>query len=330
MKLLLQIIILLTALPCFAQPTGHQRIFLEIVDQGDTIHFKSNFRKGELGSNSNLRYNNYQLIDLSKDKTGFEFYNKEEFIHKTLMTDDHHIQIIRNGIDIMQIEILNAFSVYFLSIPFQKGNFRMVVNDGKENQWYVNTLPYKLMNTNSNVYNITPKDWSVFEVTSDKTEQDYFVSMQFEKQQLLALPIIPEDDPNFRNPRRIYTLRIETADYNFDGQKDYREHKMNDSTKWNYFTYKDSDIGFVLDTVLSSLDVCYFDFEKKTFIGSKTIRIDSLSTQMDNFEYIEGKITLVRQMQCVQAYHFSEKIDCFIRVLENGKWLDKEPILGAE
>lgn len=301
MKLILHIIPFFLAVACFAQPTGHQRIFFEILDQGDTIHFESNFRKGEIGSKQNLRYKNYQLNDISKDKTGFEFYRRDEYIHKTLMTDDHHIQIIRNGTDIMQIEILNAFNMYFLSIAFQKGNFKMVVNDGKENQWYVNTLPYKLMNTNSNVYNITPKDWSVFEVTSDKTEQDYFISEQFKKQQLLAKPVIPEDDPNFRNPRRINTLRIETADYNFDGQKDYREHKLNKQKEWNYFIYKDSIKGHVLDSLMSSLNITKFDVEKKTFEAKRYGKRNEEFLQTDTYEFVLGKATLVSKKPTIDT-----------------------------
>lgn len=299
MKLILLIIPFILALTCFAQPTGHQRIFFEILDQGDTIHFANNFRKGEFGSKQNLRYKNYQLIDISKDKTGFAFYRRDEFIHKTLMTDDHHIQIIRNGTDIMQIEILNAFKVYFLSIAFQKGSFRMVVNDGKENQWFVNTLPYKLMNTNSNVYNLTPKDWSAFEVISDKTEQDYFISQQFETQQLLAKPVIPEEDPNFRNPRRINTLRIETADYNFDGQKDYREHKLNKNKEWNYFIYKDSITGYVLDSLMSRLNITKFDFEKKTFEANKYGKSNKEFSQTDTYEFILRKATLVSKKPAI-------------------------------
>lgn len=330
MKLILQIILFCLTVPCLAQPTGHQKIFFEITDNGDTLHFENNFKKNEQGRKTQLTYKNYELKDISSNQTGFEFYHRAEYLHKTLMTDDHHIQIVKNKTDTMSIEISNAFNVYFMSIPFQKGKFKLSINDGNLYKWNHNTLPYKIVISESIVYDISPNDWSVFLIDNRKLEKDYFISVQFAKQQLLAKPVIPEDDPNFRNPRRIQTLKVEVADFNFDGQKDYREHKMNDSTKWNYFTYKDSDIGFVLDTLLSSLDDCYFDFKKKTFIGSKTIRIDSLSTQMDNFEYIEGKITLVRQMQCVQAYHFSEKTDCFIRVLENGKWVDKEPILGAE
>ncbi len=301
MKILFQLIIILTSLSCLAQPTGHQKIFLEITDQGDTLHFENNFRKGEFGSKPNIRYKNYQLIDISRNKTGFAFYHGNEFIHKTLMTDDHHIQIIRNGTDIMQIEILNTFNVYFLSIAFQKGNFKMVVNDGKENQWYVNTLPYKWINTNSNVYNITPKDWSAFEVTSDKTGQDYFISGQFEKQQLLAKPVIPEEDPNFKNPRRINTLRVETADYNFDGQKDYREHKLNNPKHWNYFIYKDSIKGFVLDSFMSNLNIIKFDFENKTFETKKSTKGNDGNAQTDIYEFVLGKATLVSKKPTIDV-----------------------------
>lgn len=289
------------ALACLAQPTGHQKIFFEILDQGDTIHFENNFRNGELGSKPHLKYKNYQLIDISKNKTGFAFYRGNGFIHKTLMTDDHHIQIIRNGIDIMQIEILNAFNVYFLSIVFQKGNFRMVVNDGKKNQWYVNTLPYKWMNTNSNVYNITPKDWRAFEVTSNKTEQDYFVSEQFKQQQLLAKSVLPEEDPNFKNPRRINTLRIETADYNFDGQKDYREHKLNNHNEWNYFIYKDSIKGYVLDSLMSNLTITKFDFEKKTFEAKKYGKRNEAFLETDTYEFVLGKATLISKKLAIDA-----------------------------
>lgn len=330
MKSILQIIVILTALPCFAQPTGHQKIFLEITDHGDTLDFKSCFKKDEIGHKTILAYKNYQLLDIGNNPTGFQLYPRSEFIHKTLMTDDHQIEIVKNNIDTMHIEILNAFNVYFLSIPFQKGNFRFYVNDGNENKWLVNTLPYKSMKTESRVYNITPLNWTVFQVNASKPEQDYFISKQFEKQQILLKPIIPEDDPNFRNQRRINNLKVEVADYNFDGQKDYREYKMNDTTKWNYFIYKDSVKGYVLDSLLSSLDNCYFDFEKKAFMGSKTTRINPELTQMDNYEYIDEKIILVRQMQCVHAFPNSERMDCSVYILENGSLVFKELIKGCE
>jgi hypothetical protein len=51
---------------------------------------------------------------------------------------------------------------------------------------------------------------------------------------------------------------------------------------------------------------------------------------MVNYEFIDGIITMVRQMLCVQASPNSEKKNCYVSVLENGKWVDKEPILGPE
>jgi hypothetical protein len=330
MKLILQIIALLTAFSSFAQPTGHQKIFLEITDNRDTIHFKNCFKKNEQGRKTNLVNNIYQLNDISDNPTGFEFYPRAEFIHKTLMTSNHHIQIIKNKLDTMSIEILNAFDLYFLNIPFKNGNFRLSINDGNLHKWNYNTLRYKRVDSEIFVYDITPLDWSVFQVNESKTAQDYFISIQFEKQKLLAKPVIPEADPNFRNTRRIKNLRKEIADYNFDGQKDYREHKYDDTAKWNYFIYKDSTNGYVWDTLLSSLDKSYFDFDKNKFLGAKTIRIDSLSTQMNVYEYIDGVVTLVQKRLCVQSSPNSEKINCFVSVLENGKWIDKAPILGPE
>lgn len=330
MQRILQLILICISVHCLAQPTGHSKIFLEITDNGDILHFENCFEKGEQGWKTSLTYRTYELRDISDNQTGFEYYPMAEFLHKTLMTDDHHIQIVKNKKDTMNIEILNAYNVYFLNIPFQKGNFKLWVNDGNLHKWNYNTLPFKTIKTEQIVYDITPVIWDVFQVDNRKQEVDYFISVQFAKQQLLAEPVIPKDDPNFRNPRRIGNLRVEVADFNFDGQKDYREHQMNDSTKWNYFIYKDTVTGFVLDTLLSSLDDCYFDFNKNTFVGLKTSRIDTLTTQMDNYEYIGGVVTLVRVVVCVQSFPHSEKKDCSVSVLENGKWVDKEPILGCE
>lgn len=330
MKALLHILFILTAAACFAQPTGHQKLFLEITDKGDTLHFENSFNNTATNRLLKLDCPSYQLTDISYRPDGFGFYPPTGFIHKTLMTDDHRIQIVKNKTDTMDIEILNAFRVYFLSIAFQRGHFRLYVNDGKEHQWLVNALPFKELKAQSTVYDITPRDWSVFQVNSSKSLYDYFISTQFEKQQLLVKPVIPEDDPNFRNPRRINNLRTEVADYNFDGQKDYREHKMKDTTRWNYFIYTNPAQGYVLDRFLSNLDYCYFDFEKKTFLGSKTTRVNPAFTQMFNYEYINGAITLVRQMDCVHAFSNSEKMDCSVYELKNGVMVFKELIKGCE
>lgn len=185
MKSILQIIFLCLSMACFAQPTGHQKIYLEITDKGDTIHFENNFRKGEFSSKAKLSFKIFQLIDISKNRTGFSYYPNDEFIHKTLMTDDHEIVLVKNKKDTMRIEILNAFNVYFLSIHFQNGNYRMVVNDGNKNKWAVHTLPFKNIENQQIVYNLTPNDWSVFRLSDSKILSNYFVSEQFEKQEIL-------------------------------------------------------------------------------------------------------------------------------------------------
>ncbi len=301
MKSSLILLFLLISFHAFAQPTGYQKLFLEITDAGDTLHFENNFRRNGYNSKQHLDYKNYQLIDISKNKTGFAFNTSIGWIYKTLMSNAHTIQIVRNKFDTMQIEILNAFNVYFLSIPFQEGYFRMYVNDSKENQWNVNTLPYKLMPVFSNVYNISPADWSPFKVETYKNQQDYFVSVQFERQHLLFKPVLPEEDPNFRNPRRINTLRVETGDYNFDGQKDYREHQLKNKNKWNYFIYKDSINGFVLDSFMSLLNISKFNDEKKTFEVKKAAKGNDEFYQTDTYEFINGKASLITKKSMIDS-----------------------------
>lgn len=330
MKILIPLIIFFITWSCHAQPTGSARIYLEIHDNGDTLHFENCFHPNEQGRKTTLHYKKYKLIDISTNPTGFNFHSRDKYIHKTFMEKHHYIQIIKNKKDTMSIEMLNAYNRYFLSIPFQKGNFRLSINDGKLHKWNYNTLPYKRVNTEGFIYDITPTDWTVFRVDNSKLEQAYFLSDQFAKQHILVKPILPEDDPNFRNPRRISHLKKEVEDYNFDGNKDYREQRFNDTTKWNFFLYKDSIIGYELDTFLSNLDHTYFDFEKKTFSGFKTTKMNSGLTQIDTFQYLEGKPILVRQMKCEPISPNSTKMDCSVYLLENGELVLKQRLTASE
>jgi hypothetical protein len=329
MKRITPILLIFIASTCLAQPTGHQKLFLEVMDMGSTVHFKNRFDQSGFDQLKKIEYQGYELIDISSNATGFRFYPANGLIHKTLMTNDHHILIVKNNKDTMNIEILNAFNIYFLGISFQKGHFKFYVNDLLEHRWAINTLPFKYIN-HKNTYDITPPDWEIFRVSNAKVPYDYFISKQYARLNILVNPVAPQDDPNFRNPRRVNHLKKEVADYNFDGQKDYREHKLNDSTRWNYFIYTNMADGFVLDTLLSKLDFTTFDFEKKTFIGQKTTRVDPKNTQVDNYEFINGKFTLVRQMLCVHAFPNSERMDCSVYVLKNGEMVFKELIKGCE
>jgi hypothetical protein len=292
MKFILQIILLCLGLQCLAQPTGHQKIFLEITDGVDTLNLKGYYKLHKYGRKTNLNYKKYQLLDVSKNPTGFEYYPDRGYIHKTLMTNDHEIVIVKNNTDTMRIQLINAFNVYFLSIPFQKGSFRMIVNDGHENKWPVNTLPYKKLNNEQIVYDLTPTDWSPFRVSKGIVSPNYSVETQFRKQGLLVEPVLPENDPNFRNPRRINTLSVETADYNFDGQKDYREQKWENNKEWNYFIYADSTKGYVLDTLLSSMIIVAFNFEQKTFNVQNG---KSNNAGIETYQFINGQPSIVPQ-----------------------------------
>lgn len=330
MKHILTLVFLFAVFACLGQPTGYQKLFLEISEQGDTIHFENRFNESTVDRQVKIIYRGYELKDISTNATGFAYHQSRPYIYKTLMTRNHRLQLIKNKTDTMDIEILNAFNVYFLHISFQKGKFRLYVNDGAEHRWLINTLPFKNIEGYQTVYDITPPNWNVFMIDARKSPEDYFISNQFKRSNILAKSILPEDDPNFRNPRRVNHLKVELGDYNFDGQQDYREQKWTDTTKRNYFIWHPGSNGYVLDTLLSSLDFTYFDFEKRIFIGRKETRVDQLTMQSNIYEFREGKFTLVRQQICHHAFPHSEKIDCSVYEWIDGKWVFKETILGAE
>jgi hypothetical protein len=176
-------ILFLLAMPCFAQPTGHQKLFLEITDNGDTVDFKRCFRKNEYKGKSPLKLKHYQLSDKGRFSNGFKCYKNSEYIFKTLMVEDHFIEIVKDKKDTMRIELLDAFKVYFLSISFQKGHFRLIVNDGAKNKSNVNAFPLKPFKDEQVVYDLTPKDWKLLQVDATKSKSDNVLATQIEEQQ---------------------------------------------------------------------------------------------------------------------------------------------------
>jgi hypothetical protein len=83
-------------------------------------------------------------------------------------------------------------------------------------------------------------------------------------------------------------------------------------------------------TVLMALACSHFDFKKRTFQGATTRRVNPQLTQTNTYEYINGKIVLVQQLRCEQAFPNSEKMDCSLYVLEDGELIFKKRIKGAE
>ncbi len=78
MKPILQILLLLILSPSFAQPTGHQRLFLYITDKADTIHFEKCFENTASVNLKKLDYKGYQLNDISSNPPAFII---KELIH---------------------------------------------------------------------------------------------------------------------------------------------------------------------------------------------------------------------------------------------------------
>lgn len=329
-KLISILLFLLPVTVVYAQPTGYQKLYLGASDQGRVIPFEQSLADADGRRRNHLLQPPYELTDAGSGAVGFSFYPGERFVYKTMMTRNHEILLIRNQKDTMRVELLEAFNVYYLHLAFRPGHFRMIVNDGPGHRWPVNTLPFREINGGQPVFDLTPNDWTPFEVDKTKIPSDYFISTHFALQNLLARPVLPEEDPNFRNPRRVNYLRLELGDYNFDGQKDYREQKYTDPARWNYFIYTNPATGYVLDTLLSSLDVVSVDTGKKQLFGYKTVRVTALLTQRLMYEFREGALTLVRRQDCVQAAPNAEKMDCSDYEWVAGEWILRRVIKGAE
>jgi len=327
MKSMLQIILFCFALPFFAQPTRHQKIFFEITDNGDTLDFESCFKKNEIGRKTLLEYRNYKLIDISDNKTGFQLYPKSELIHKTLMTDDHHLQIVKNNIDTMNIEIYNAFDVYYLNIPFQKGYYKLYVNDDLDFTWNYTLLPKVTISTQKIVYNITPRNWKAIEVKQETKEEFYFlinnlndITIQLLKKNIGSkIPALPLSE------------KMEQEDYNCDGIIEFRIKSSLNNTKWDYFIFDKNSNTFKLDTFLSNTNGAIHNTKEPYFLYYKDIKIDSLTNQTDVFKCMHGEYALIKRTICSQPYHYAERIDCdFYEANEKGELILIEHRQGEE
>lgn len=308
------------ALPCFAQPTGHQKLFLNITDNGDTLHFESHFKNSfkKIGQRQNtlLAYQNFQLIDSSNCKTGFKFHSSNKFIHKTLMTNDHLIQIVKNKTDTMNIEIYNAFNVYYLNIPFQRGYYRLYVNDDKDFEWNYTLLPKVTIPSQQIVYNITPKNWNAIMVKQERKEENYFLINNLNDSTIQLL----KDNISTKLPILPLSEKIEQADYNCDEIIDFRIKSKVDTTKWDYFIFDKNANIFKLDTFLSSMNGAIPNNMEPYFLYYKNIIIDSLTGQTDVYKCVYGGYSLIKRTICSQPYHYAERTDCdFYEADEKGE-----------
>ena len=138
---------------------------------------------------------------------------------------------------------------------------------------------------------------------------------------------------NIENPNKgpiIPILKKEFGDYNFDGTEDFRIQSPEYDIEWNYYLFEKVSNVYQIDTLLSSMQSSYFDWNTNKFIGPKSIRIDDLTQQFDTYEYLDGKLTVIKRSVCRQKGHYSERSDCTIYELKDGELIFTDFQPGAE
>lgn len=152
---------------------------------------------------------------------------------------------------------------------------------------------------------------------NNRTDTSLFV---YRNQKLIRI----SDFYGFADSQRFY------GDYNFDGYEDFRQ-KNNTSFTWDVFIYNAINETYTLDTLLSKLQVFNYNSYSKLLEGSYTVKIDDLTkkTYYYNWSKLENALVLYLTMTCKHKYYQSERIDCVVQTLIDGKWVETV-ILGAE
>lgn len=163
------------------QPTGNEKLYLDIRDEigGEEILIGRSIPeddfKGKNKIKASFKDKNYVVIDQSiSGAIGFERYPNDSLPHKTLMTDDHQLCIIRNQQDTMTIWLRNVRGFCYLKISFLPGKFILRVDDAGNTLKPYELLPKIEVNGNSYVDNLTPKNWENYRYTSQANQQRSF------------------------------------------------------------------------------------------------------------------------------------------------------------
>ncbi len=136
------------------------------------------------------------------------------------------------------------------------------------------------------------------------------------------------ENPNKELPKP--KLKKEFGDYNFDGNEDFRIQSIENNIEWNYFLFNKINNSYELDTLLSNMQSGFFDWNNNMFTGTISTRINNLTQQIDTYEYLEGKLTIVRRRVCTQKFDNSERSDCVIYELKDGELIFTDFMPGAE
>lgn len=128
----------------------------------------------------------------------------------------------------------------------------------------------------------------------------------------------------FADSQRFY------GDYNFDGFEDFRQ-KNDTLFTWDVFIYNTINETYTLDTLLSKLQMFNYNSLAKQLEGSYTVKIDNLTKKTYYYYWskTDSKMILYKTMTCKHKFYQSERIDCVVLTLIDGKWVETK-ILGAE
>ncbi|MFK7749625.1 MAG: hypothetical protein AB8B65_14610 [Kordia sp.] len=133
--------------------------------------------------------------------------------------------------------------------------------------------------------------------------------------------------------RQTYSHGLQqSGDYNFDGYDDIRvtSEAPNQYQKWDYFLYDVNRDSYVKDPFLSSMHHLTFNWVEQTFYGSRSVFVDKLTRMSEVYDFFEGKIRMTQKTTCTQTHESSERSDCSIYKLQNGKLVLIEFRQGAE
>lgn len=122
----------------------------------------------------------------------------------------------------------------------------------------------------------------------------------------------------------------EEGDYNFDGHPDLRVRDTSGVRLWQYYLYDTVATTLVYDTLLSNMWETSFEGGKEKFYGTLATWPDEVLQIIETYRYVNGKLTLFARRECRQKSPNSERTDCVLYELRNGKMEFVEFLPGAE
>ncbi len=310
-----------------AQPTGHQKLYLQITDQGQVIHFEEKFNLRKIKPLFTVKCGHYQISDISDQLSGFANFSRSQYFHKSLYAKYHRLLIVKNKKDSMVVDIVNLFDVSFLHVPFKKGKFKLIVLDRKLYEWDLKVSPTRTIGVEQIVYDVTPVDWMLQDSSGKMMKYSHYLSFLEGSENKSNLPRLKAENPAPVLPK--IPGKVEYRDFNLDSLMDYRLLVDSDQNKWDYYIFNASTKYFEKDSLMSCLNMQY-NRALNTGIGYISYRTDELTTQTDVYELRNGHLVWTSCSICVNAFRFSERIDCTFYDVIDGVLIFNKFIRGPE